>query len=964
MVQIPSKINKSSALDPSLKSLLVNSIEGDIRFDEITREIYSTDASIYKIMPICVAIPKTNQDVKSIIQIAWENNIPVLPRGGGSSLSGQTVNEAIVIDFTKYLNNILQIDTSTQKAIVEPGITIDLLNHQLKKHNLFFTPDPSTTNRATVGGVIGNNSCGAHSIIYGKTIDHILKLETILSDGSDCVFEPIKNSVLHQKINSDSLESNIYSKSFNLQKKYIDEIKLKFPNLLRRVGGYNLDSVSSKDYFDITKLIVGSEGTLATILQAEINLEKTPKHKGLLVLEFDDLIKSMEATTLTLESNPSSVEHIGEIILNEARKSAGFSSGTDFLSGKPNDLLVIESDGDSIKEVESKLKNLQQKIKKSKLSYASTILLNPDDQNRVWNIRKAGLGLLMKVPGEAKAIPFVEDTAVSPDKLPEYVKRFDEIVQSHQTTAGYYGHASVGCLHIRPLINLKDKSDIEKMHSIAEEISNLVIEFNGSMSGEHGDGIVRGAWTKKMFGNKVYEAFQELKKAFDPKNIMNPGKIINTPKMTSNLRYGENYKTFPLKTKMSFKEEGGFASAIEMCNGQGACRKIKDGSMCPSFMATREEVDSTRGRANALRAAMSGSIPLSTIHSKEMFQVLDLCLECKACKKECPSGVDMAKIKYEFLHQYYQKNRIPLRSRIVGNISTFNKLGSIFPKLFNIVINSYLNRWIMDQVFSIDKRRKLPNIIKSSFKITKKTNIIDDKTVIFFLDTFTKYNHPNVGYSTLKILKKMGLKPIIIDMKCCGRPMISKGLLNQAEKNAKSIVKKLFPLTQKGIKIIGVEPSCISALKEDYPSLLNNSKEAISVSKNSMLLQEFLLEKKENYINDLNPINGNISIQIHCHERAMKKSDTATKVLEFIPNSKVTEIPSGCCGMAGSFGYEKEHFDISKKIANERLLPFVNNLNSNDYIVTTGVSCRHQILDFTDKTPLHFAEILASSIKD
>ncbi len=964
MVQIPSKINKPSSLDPSLKSLLVNSIEGDIRFDEITREIYSTDASIYKIMPICVAIPKTNEDVKSIIQIAWENNIPVLPRGGGSSLSGQTVNQAIVIDFTKYLNNILQIDTSTQKAIVEPGITIDLLNHQLKKHNLFFTPDPSTTNRATVGGVIGNNSCGAHSIIYGKTIDHILKLETILSDGSDCTFEPIKNSLLYQKMNSDSLESNIYSKSSNLQKEYIDEIKLKFPNLLRRVGGYNLDSVSSKGYFDVTKLIVGSEGTLSTILQAEINLEKIPKYKGLLVLEFDDLIKSMEATTLTLEHNPSSVEHIGELILNEARKSAGFSSGTDFLSGKPNDLLVIESDGDSIKEVESKLKNLQQKIKKSKLSYASTILLSPEDQNRVWNIRKAGLGLLMKVPGEAKAIPFVEDTAVSPDKLPEYVKRFDEIVQSHQTTAGYYGHASVGCLHIRPLINLKNKSDIEKMHSIAEEISDLVIEFNGSMSGEHGDGIVRGAWTKKMFGNKIYDAFQELKKAFDPKNIMNPGKIINTPKMTSNLRYGEGYKTFPLKTKMSFKEEGGFASAIEMCNGQGACRKIKDGSMCPSFMATREEVDSTRGRANALRAAMSGSIPFKNIHSKEMFQVLDLCLECKACKKECPSGVDMAKIKYEFLHQYYKKNRIPLRSRIVGNISTFNKLGSIFPKFFNIIINSYPNRWLMDLFLSIDKRRKLPNIVKNSFKVTKNPNIVDEKTVIFFLDTFTKYNHPNVGYSTLTILKKMGLNPIVIDMKCCGRPMISKGLLDQAEKNAESIIKKLSPLTQKGIKIIGVEPSCISALKEDYPSLLNNSKEAISVSKNSMLLQEFLLEEKERYINYLNPINGNISIQIHCHEKAMKNSNAASKVLELIPNSKVTEIPSGCCGMAGSFGYEKEHFEISKKIAHERLIPFLNNLNPKDYIVTTGVSCRHQILDFSDRIPSHFAEILASSIKD
>ncbi len=964
MVQIPSKINKFSVLDPSLKSLLRKSIEGDIRFDKITREIYSTDASIYKIMPICVVIPKTKEDIKSVIEIASENKIPVLPRGGGSSLSGQTVNEAIVIDFSKHINNIKEIDKSTQKAIVEPGITIDQLNYQLKTHNLFFTPDPSTTNRATVGGVIGNNSCGAHSIIYGKTIDHTLKLKTILSDGTYCIFEPIKHSEIHKKINSDSLESKIYSKSLSLHKKYIDEIKLKFPDLLRRVGGYNLDAVSSENHFDITKLIVGSEGTLATTLEAEINLEKIPKHKGLLVLEFDDLIKSMEATTLTLESNPSSVEHIGQLILNEARKSAGFSSGTNFLSGNPNDLLVIESDGDSIKEVESKLKILQQKITKSKLSYASTILLNPKDQNKVWNIRKAGLGLLMKVPGEAKAIPFVEDTAVSPEKLPEYVKRFDEIVQNHHTTAGYYGHASVGCLHIRPLINLKTHSDIEKMHSIAQDISNLVIEFKGSMSGEHGDGIVRGAWTKKMFGNNVYQAFQELKKAFDPENIMNPGKIIDTPKMTSNLRYGGDYRTYPLKTKLSFEEEGGFASAIEMCNGQGACRKIKDGSMCPSFMATREEIDSTRGRANALRAAMSGSIPLSTIHSKEMFKVLDLCLECKACKKECPSGVDMAKIKYEFLHQYYQKNRIPLRSRLVGNISTLNKLGSIFPKLFNIVINSYTNRWIMDQIFSIDKRRKLPNIVKSSFEITRNTNVIDNNTVIFFLDTFTKYNHPNVGISALKILKKMGLKPIIIDMKCCGRPMISKGLLDQAEKNAKDIIKKLYPLTQKGIKIVGVEPSCISALKEDYPSLLNNSKEVISVADNSMLLQEFLLEKKEKYLNYLNPIDGNIAIQIHCHERAMKKSDTATKVLKLIPDSKVTEIPSGCCGMAGSFGYEKEHFGISKKIADERLLPFVKNLNSNDYVVTTGVSCRHQILDFTDRTPLHFAEILASSIKD
>ena len=947
-----------------LKKTLSKEIQGDIRFDKITREIYSTDASIYKIMPICVAIPKTAEDIKSIIQIAWEQRIPILPRGGGSSLSGQTVNEAIVIDFSKHLNKINNIDVSSQKAIVEPGITIDQLNYQLKSHNLFFTPDPSTSNRATVGGVIGNNSCGSHSVIYGKTIDHILKLNTVLSDGTNCVFEPIKHSELDLKLTSNSLESQIYIKSLNLYRNYKDEVKLRFPKILRRVGGYNLDTVSSKDYFDITKLIVGSEGTLTTILEAEINLETIPKNKGLLVLEFDDLMKSMEAITLTLEANPSSVEHIGQLILKEARGSTGFSSGIDFLSGEPHDLLIIEFDGNSIKEVEFKLKQLKKNIDKSKLPYASTILLNEDDQNKVWQIRKAGLGLLMNIPGEAKAIPFVEDTAVSPEKLPAYVKRFDEIVKSHKTTAGYYGHASVGCLHIRPFINLKSNSDIEKMLSISEEISDLVKEFDGSLSGEHGDGIVRGAWTKKMFGSKIYQAFQELKKSFDPKNIMNPGKIIDTPKMTSNLRYGASYKTFPIKTKLSFKNEGGFASAIEMCNGQGACRKINDGTMCPSFMATKEEIDSTRGRANALRGALSGSISLNSLHSKEMYQVLDLCLECKACKKECPSGVDMAKIKYEFLHQYYKYNKIPLRSRLVGNISTLNKIGSKFPKLFNSIINSHLNRWIMDKIFSLDKRRTLPNIVKSNFNTSNTDNHeLNQKTIIFFLDTFTKYNHPDVGYSALKILKSIGFNPMIIEMKCCGRPMISKGLLDQAEQNATSIIKELSPYARKGIKIVGVEPSCISAIKDDYPSLLKYSEEVTLVSENSMLLQELLLEEKEKYKHKLNPLEGNIAIQIHCHERAMKTSDSATKVLKMIPDSNVTEIPSGCCGMAGSFGYEKEHFDISSKIANERLIPFLNNMNPEDYVVTTGVSCRHQILDFTDKQPLHFAEILALSLK-
>ena len=958
------KIENKVDIDDHLKNLIKSEIEGEVYFDDVTREIYSTDASIYRIVPLCVVTPKTIKDIKTLVQISNEYGIPILPRGGGSSLSGQTVNKAIVIDFTKHINKVVDVDKNSMTAIAQPGITIDRLNQILKSQNLLFTPDPSTTNRATVGGVIGNNSCGAHSIIYGKTIDNVKSLKTILSNGEDHIFKKIRFSEFEKLILNDSFSSNLYLNSINLFKKYTDELTRRYPDIQRRVGGYNLDEINKDGFVDLTKIIVGSEGTLATVTEAELNLVELPNSKGLLVVEFDDIIKSMEASVLALDLNPSAVEHIGEIIISEARKSPEFSSGIEYLNNNPTDIIVVEFYGENELEVKDKISHLKKKLDISGLSLSSTEVINPVQQKKVWDMRKAGLGLVMKKPGEAKAIPFVEDTAVSPEKLPEYVKRFDEIVRQNGTTAGYYGHASVGCLHIRPLINLKEEKDIKRMVKISDEISDLVFEFGGAFSGEHGDGIVRGAWTKKMYGEKIYHAFQDLKKSFDPKNLMNPGKIIDTPPMDENLRFGTTYKTENTETFLSFEKEGGFAQAIEMCNGQAACKKIGSGYMCPSFMATRNEVDSTRGRANALRAALSGKLPIQQLNSKKLFDVLDLCLECKTCRSECPSGVDMAKLKYEFLHQYYKNNKIPLRARLTGNIAILNKFGSYFPKIFNLINSFYLFKLASDIFLKIDRRRNLPKLAPKTFDKIFKEVKSDKKIAVFFNDTFTNYNHPNVGISAVKILKALEYEGKLVDKKCCGRPLISKGLLESAKKNAKYNINSIYDYVKNGAIVVGAEPSCISALKDEYPDMFPNDERVKLISKNTYLLQEILVKegknKNINFKKDLKK--RSIAVQVHCHEKTIIGENISIDSLKMIPNSEVEKIPSGCCGMAGAFGYEKEHFDLSKQIAEERLLPFIKGLKSNTQVAITGVSCRHQIDDLSERDPKHILEIFAESI--
>ena len=953
-----------------LEHELKNSIQGEVNFDDVYRQMYSTDGSIYKMTPIGVTLPKNPDDVSAIIDICNKNKTAVLPRGGGTSLSGQTVNSAVVMDFSKYMNNVLEINPEEKFVITEPGITIDNLNQSLKHTNLHFTPDPSTKSRANVGGAMGNNSCGAHSVIYGKTVDQVKEMEVILSDSSKAYFEEISGKRLEDKISLDNLEGKIYRDVMSMSSKYYDEINSKYSKVNRRVGGYNLDLVHpNSNKLNLVNIMVGSEGTLAAVTKAKLNLEPLPKYVGLAILHFKDLIESMEATVATLEEGPAAVEHIGEMIITQAKQSLGFSRNLDFLQGDPTDILVVEMNGSTDNEVRSKIQKLSEKMKRLNLSYAITTLFDSSKISQVWAMRQAGLGLMMNIPGDKKPIPFVEDTAVSPEKLPEYVKRFDEIVRSNGTEAGYYGHASEGCLHIRPTINLKNQEGIDRMIKISDEISDLVKEFDGSLSGEHGDGIVRGVWSEKMYGSKIINSFRELKGAFDPDSIMNPGKIFDTPKMGDNLRYGTTYKLKTIDTILDFSKEGGFEGAVEKCIGVGACRKLNAGAMCPSYMATREEVHSTRGRANALRGVLSGALKEDLLTSKKMLKVLDLCIECKSCKSECPANVDMAKIKYEFLHNYYKKHKTPLRSKLVGSVPVLYKfIAGPQAYFFNLANKLPFAKILTEKIIGIHKNRSMPEISTYTFESWFKKRVPNTTKsrgkILFFHDTHINFIHPEVGKSAVKILEAAGYEVEITNRKCCGRTMISKGLLDDAKKNVDYNTNLLYEYVKKGIKIVGVEASCVSSMQDEFPDLADDKEKARKISENTFTVQDLLMQIQDDNFQQIswNSSNKDLLLFVHCHERALNGTSNSLESLNLPQKFNAKLIDAGCCGMAGSFGMEKEHYEISKKMAEDRLLPTINNSSENEEIIVTGISCHDQIKDLSNKNPKYLVEVLAEAI--
>ena len=940
-------------------------VSGEVRFDPFSRVLYSTDASIYQMQPVGVVIPRSVEDVLAVMEVARDNEVPVLPRSGGTSLAGQTVNHAIVMDFSKYMNQVLEVNEEEQWARVQPGIILDQLNRHLTRYNLQYAPDPTTSSRACVGGGIGNNTCGAHSVIYGKTLDHVQELDVVLSDASRAHFQTLDGPSLEAKLGGTGLESDIYRGVLRIAREHIPEIEARYPRIMRRVSGYNLDDFLHEGPVNLARMAVGSEGTLCVTTEAKVNLVPRPTMTSLSVLHFDDIVEASEATREVLQHPVSSIELMDKMMLDRCRDSLGFAQNLSFVDGNPGSLLLVEFYGESEAELTAKMEALRDDMGRKRLGYACVNLLDRASQANVWRIRTAGLGLLMSIHGDSKPLPYVEDTAVDPDQLGPFVKRFDEIVRSHNTEAGYYGHASVGCLHIRPLVSLKDEAGINRMIAIADEISDLVKEFGGSLSGEHGDGIVRGVWAEKMFGPELVDAFRDLKTTFDPQGIMNPGKIFDCPPMGENLRYGTEYNATALPTTLDFSLDTDYAGAVEMCNGMAACRKL-DGTMCPSFMATRDEEHSTRGRANLLRAALSGNLPEGTMTSRRLYEALDLCLECKGCKSECPSGVDMAKLKYEFLSNYNKANKPSLRTRMFAHISRVNRWGSRFAPLSNWGASNPLGKLISEKMLGVHPQRRLPAFAGSTFEqwFNRRTSRLETgSTVALFNDTFMNYNYPQVGMATVELLEAAGFRVELVSAGCCGRPMISKGFLDEAASSASANVDALFRFAERDIPIIGCEPSCLLTFRDEYPELVRDER-AKKIADNSYLIDEFLamLSNRGELALEFDQTAKKVLFHGHCHEKSLVGTASSLTALRLPPNYEVELINAGCCGMAGSFGFEKEHYDISMTIGGQSLFPAIEAKGPDWEVAVMGVSCRQQVEHGTGRSARHLSEVLRDAL--
>ncbi len=950
---------------------LTKRLAGEVRFDEMTRVLYSTDASIYEIEPLGVVIPRTTDDVLATVEICASHGVPILPRGAGTSLCGQAVGRAVVLDMSKYLNRVLEVNTEERWARVQPGVVLDELNAQLRPHGLWFAPDVSPSNRATLGGMIGNNASGARSIVYGRTLEHVREMTVVLPDGHTLAARPLTEDELARALVSTTREGDLYRTLHRLVETHRREILARYPKILRRVGGYALDEFVNGQPFSLARLLVGSEGTLATTLEAKINLEPrpAPTQVALMVVHFGTMFEALESTTEILTTGPTAIELADKYILDLTRRSLEYARQMTFVQGDPGALLFVEYYGETPGELVAKLDRLEAHCRRQRIGTAFTRALSPGEQQRIWTVRKAGMALLLGMIGDKKPVAGIEDTAVAPERLAEYLKRLDAIVRSHKVEAAYYGHASVGCIHVRPIIDLKRDPEVETLRAIAEQVSALVQEFGGAMSAEHGDGLSRSCWNERLFGPDLYQAFRELKAAFDPQRIMNPGKIVDAPPMTANLRYGGRYQARQVKTFFRFGREGGFDRAVEMCNGAAVCKKKLEGTMCPSYMITLEEEHSTRGRANALRAAINGHLPAEALTSPRMYEVFDLCLECKGCKAECPSNVDMAKLKYEFLAQYHAQHGTPLRARLFGHLETLNRLGCAFAPLSNWVAQTAPARWIFDRFFGIHPNRQLPPFARETFtrwfgRRNGRHGVPGARgPVVLFNDTYLTYNYPELGRAAVKVLEAAGFEVALADKKCCGRPMISKGLLHKAKENAAYNVDRLVPYAEQGIPIVGLEPSCILTFRDEYPDLLDDPR-AARLAAGTFLIEEFLLGLHEKGRLRLPLRAGAKSVMLHghCHQKALVGSNPSLQLLRLLPGARVDEIDSGCCGMAGSFGYEKEHYEMSLAIGNRRLFPAVRAADPACEIVAAGVSCRQQIAHGTGRRARHLVEVLADAL--
>jgi FAD/FMN-containing dehydrogenase/Fe-S oxidoreductase len=964
--------------DVSLEESLTKAITGEVRFDRISRALYSTDASVYQIRPLGVVVPRTRDDVVRIVELACEHRTSITPRGGGTSQAGQAIGAGLVLDTSKYLNRILEVNAAARWARVEPGVVLDDLNAHLKPLGLRFAPDLSSASRATIGGMMANNSSGARSIVYGKTIDHVLEQHAVLADGRIAHLRPLSAPDLDALASADTIEARASRRIPALASAHAAEIARRFPRVLRRVGGYNLDAfVDPSRPVDLSRIMVGSEGTLGIVIEARIRLVPLPTARVVLAVEFANVLDALAATPVILAHEPSAVEVMDGFILSHTRKVPALDAiRRTVFTDESGALLCIELAGRTEDALLQRLDALQRELARN-FRCRATRAIEAVAQQRIWSLREAALGLSTAMTGDAKSISFVEDTAVPPERLRDYIERFLAIIERHGTSAGIYAHASVGCLHVRPVINLKTGDGIARFEAIASEVADLVLEFGGALSGEHGDGIVRGPFTEKMFGGELYEAFRQVKRTFDPEGIFNPGKIVDSPPLSANLRYGRSYVTADPASFFDYSEHGGLGRAVEMCSGVGACRKKLEGTMCPSYRATLDEKHSTRGRANALRLAMSGQLGERGLGDEGVYGVLDLCLECRACKTECPTGVDVARFKSEFLADYWRRHGTSPRARAFGHVHATAAIASRLAPLSNTLAQTAVARWAAERWLGVDPRRQLPTWTRHT--CSRRLAAISGRPAgdmqpttapgaLLFVDTFTEYSEPENGVAAMQVLGAAGLPVGVASHVCCGRPLISQGLLDDARALAVKNVVALHGAAARGQALLFLEPSCLSAIREDVPALLRGGMQqrAREIANASLLFEEYVERECQSGRARL-PIGAGprtVMLHPHCHQRAMGLAAPARALLARIPNARVIDLDAGCCGMAGSFGYTKEHYDVSRAIGELKLFPAARALSGNDVLVAAGTSCRHQVAHFTNVTPVHPALLLRSLLDD
>ncbi|HBH54561.1 MAG TPA: FAD-binding oxidoreductase [Planctomycetaceae bacterium] len=979
-----------------LARVLRERIAGEVRFDEMTRGLYSTDASIYQISPVGVVFPRNRDDVIAAVDTARERGIPVLPRGSGTSLSGQTVASALVLDFSRFMNRVLEIDPQRRLVRIEPGVVLDQLNTALKPHGLQFGPDVATSSRANLGGMIGNNSAGSRSVRQGKVIDHVRELEIVLSDGTSLNCKPVSAESLQKSLSHPGREGEVFRGLSDIVARNRKEILAKYPRILRRVSGYNLDAFLPELYrqmpqpavvrdldrewpdradFNLARIFVGAEGTLGAVTGALLHAVPLPRERGVVLLEFRTIDAALEATPRILECEPSAVELLDRNIVELSRQNLKYRKSLEFVSGTPEALLIVEFSADSEVVVRDSLQLLEQKLKGWPGLDRFLPATSAEQREQIWNCRKAGAPLLLSIPGARKPIAFVEDTAVDPSRLAAFTRRFRSILSKHGITGAYYGHASVGCLHIRPMVDTKTAGDLSILKAVSDEVAELVHEFGGAMTGEHGDGLARSYHNLRLFGPQLFEAFQQVKRLMDPLNLMNPGKVTETPSPTENLRYGVNYPGAHVETFQDFTREAsfagapgqGFLAAAEACNGSAVCRKTATGTMCPSFMVTLDEEQSTRGRANALRLALTGQLEPGALTSQRMWDVMENCLMCKGCKAECPSNVDVAKLKVEFLGHYYTAHTPSLGTRMLANTGWINRIGSALAPISNWLglVGGGLREWLT----GIDRRRPLPRFVRQNFarwfdRHQPANGAGTRGRVVLLDDCLTSYCEPGVNRSAVELLEAAGYQVERANLWCCGRPFISKGLLDQAKSLVRRNVAILDEYARENIPILGVEPSCLLTLVDEYPDLFP-SEATQRVRQQAQLLDGWLASrvKSGEARLEFQSREGQVLLHGHCQQKALVGTGGTRQALGLIPGLSVKEVDSGCCGMAGSFGYE--HYDVSQQIGERVLFPAVRahaSQTGTGPVCAPGFSCRHQVLDGTGQRPLHPVELLREQL--